>query len=101
MLELADTYYNHPSPAHWHTSCRLFDGRHAGIRFEDSRLQHYTPGAVAEFFAIELSGCLGPEAQGLCKVMAEEEGKDQKGSNPSTKVSPSVSKSTELFGLST
>jgi hypothetical protein len=40
------------------------------------------------FFAIELSGCLA-EAQGLCKV------RDRKGSNPSTKVSPSVSKSTE------
>jgi hypothetical protein len=26
------------------------------------------------FFAIELSGCLGPEAQGLCKVMAGAEG---------------------------
>jgi hypothetical protein len=30
-------------------------------------------------FAIELSGCLGPEAQGLCKVMAEVGGEGPEG----------------------
>jgi hypothetical protein len=31
------------------------------------------------FFAIKLSGCLGPEAQGLCKVMAEVRGEGPEG----------------------
>jgi hypothetical protein len=80
------------------TKAILIDVTSASGLSKDSRLQHYTPRAVAElakayaklwnmdaarakliFFAIELSGCLGPEAQGLCKVMAEVGGKGPKG----------------------
>jgi hypothetical protein len=85
------------------TKAILIDVTSASGLSKDSRLQHYTPGAVAElveqrkakayaklwnmdaarakliFFAIELSGCLGPEAQGLCKVMAEVGGEGPEG----------------------
>jgi hypothetical protein len=47
-------------------------------------------------FVIELSGCLGPGAQGLCKVMAEVGGEGPEGLKSIYESLSSVSKS-ELF----
>jgi hypothetical protein len=80
------------------------------------KLHRYFPGAVAElaeqrktkaysrlwnveaerarliFFAVELSGCFGPEAQQMCKTVVEMGEVDRRHSGKSMRVSPLGSK---------